>query len=314
MSDLTNEIKLAMREFLQELVGPKAAAGATGFGPLPGGDRVYVQGGDGQESAWYRLDPLIKDKRHYILEPAFTGTVVAVNTRDASGTRGSTRKIDLTMRDAGGSSVTFVVGLRTKLESPETTVGSKNLLAGLASCSDNSREVTIVPRLGDTNTAVVLFDVFVDKVPVKSGSLSEHESVEDLRRAMATFGGIHIPLKNAQDPQPQPQRSAAPVTSAKPVASAAAVKRGTDAKSQWMDMKFYLGEDPAAVGETRALIVTWCKDRYGLDNPVKIPVGDQAAALHECKEYLDKHAAPAEVPAEANWTETYEEEFDEVPF
>ena len=307
MSDLTNEIKLAMREFLQELVGPKVAAGATGFGPLPGGDRVYVQGGDGQESAWYRLDPLIKDKRHYILEPAFTGTVVAVNTRDASGTRGSTRKIDLTMRDAGGSSVTFVVGLRTKLESPETTVGSKNLLAGLASCSDNSREVTIVPRLGDTNTAVVLLDVFVDKVPVKSGSLSEHESAENLVLAMAKFGGTYIPLKDAQDPQPQPQRSAAPATSAKPVAAAAPAKGGADAKSQWMDMKFYLGEDDAAVAETRELIVAWCMERYGLHSPIKIPAGDQAAALHECKEYLDKHSTPAAVVPDEDWS-------DDVPF
>ena len=305
MSDLTNEIKLAMRELLQELVGPKAAAGATGFGPLPGGDRVYVQGGDGQESAWYRLDPLIKDKRHYILEPAFAGTVVAVNTRDASSTRGNTRKIDLTMRDAGGSSVTFVVGLRTKLESPETTVGSKNLLAGLASCSDNSREVTIVPRLGDTNTAVVLFDVFVDKVPVKSGSLSEHESAENLVLAMAKFGGTYIPLKDAQDPQPQPQRSAAPAPSAKPVVSAAAVKAAR--LEQWTDLKFFLGGGDDTAARTKDLIVNWCKDRYGLKSPVNIPEADQEAALYECKEYLHKHANPLASVVADDWS-------DDVPF
>ena len=80
-----------------------------------------------------------------------------------------------------------------------------------------------------------------------------------------------------------------------------------DAKSQWLDMKFYLGKDPAAVEEARALIIAWCKDRYGLDSPIKIPVGDQAAALHECKEYLAKHAAPAAVVPDEDWS-------DDIPF
>lgn len=297
MSDVKNEIKLAILELLQEMVAPKATAGATGFGPLPGDDRVQIQGGDGQQFAWYRLDA--GNGRHYIEEEAFTGTVVSVNTRDQSGDRGSTRKIDLIMRSASGDAVTFVLGLRTKLTQPETTVGSKSLLAALASCADNERVITIAPKLGSDNPAVVLMKVLIDGASTPSDWPTEEESAANLSRAMQIFGGTHTPLKGQEHTQVQSQP---PRSAAAPVKAAVA-----PVKSGWAELKFYLGDDDAAVAETREMIVTWCKDRYGLPSPTKIPASDQAAALDECKKYLDEQSVAVEVVVS-------EEDFDEIPF
>lgn len=308
MSDIKNEVKMAIREFLEELTGPKVTAGATGFGPLPSGDRVFIVGGTGQPSAWYRLDPLVKDKRHYILEEAFTGTVVSVNTRDAAGDERNSRKLDLTMRDSSGHVVTFVFGLRSDLDSAETTIGSKSLVAALASCSDNERTITIAPAMGDKRKSAIFLNVLVDGVPVKSGEVSEHESAENLVLAMAKFGGNHIPLKG-QEPtqaQVQPQRSA-PV--AAPVKAAATVEPVKAARTQqWTDLKFFLGGGDDTVARAKELIVNWCLDRYGLKSPVSIPEEDQEAALYECKEHLIKYANPvATTVPDEGWS-------DEVPF